>query len=31
LWGVDITYIRLRAGTFCYLAELMERYSRRIR
>lgn len=26
----DITYIRLRGGTFAYLAELMDRYSRRI-
>ena len=30
LWVGDITYIRLRGGTFCYLAELMDRYSRRI-
>jgi len=30
LWVGDITYIRLRGGTFCYLAELMDRFSRRI-
>lgn len=30
LWVGDITYIRLRGGTFAYLAELMDRYSRRI-
>jgi putative transposase len=30
LWVGDITYIRLQGGSFCYLAELMDRYSRRI-
>ena len=30
LWVGDITYIRLRGGTFCYLAVLMDRFSRRI-
>lgn len=30
LWVGDITYIRLRGRTFCYLAVLMDRFSRRI-
>ena len=30
LWVGDITYIRLRRGTFAYLAVLMDRFSRRI-
>ena len=28
LWVGDITYVRLRSGAFCYLAMLMDRYSR---
>lgn len=28
LWVGDITYIRLCGGSFCYLAVLMDRYSR---
>jgi transposase InsO family protein len=30
LWVGDITYVPLRGGTFCYLASLMDRYSRDI-
>ena len=30
LWVGDITYIGLRGGSFCYLAQLMDRFSRRI-
>jgi putative transposase len=30
LWVGDITYVRLRGGAFCYLASLMDRYSRDI-
>ncbi len=30
LWVGDITYVPLRSGTFCYLASLMDRYSRDI-
>jgi putative transposase len=30
LWVGDITYVRLEGGVFCYLAVLMDRYSRRI-
>ena len=30
LWVGDITYIPLRSGAFCYLATLMDRFSRRI-
>jgi putative transposase len=30
LWVGDITYVPLRGGTFCYLATLMDRYSRDI-
>ena len=30
LWVGDITYVRLRGGSFCYLASLMDRYSRDI-
>ena len=30
LWVGDITYLRLRTGGFCYLAGLMDRYSRDI-
>lgn len=30
LWVGDITYIRIRGGTFSYLAVLMDRFSRRI-
>lgn len=30
LWVGDITYVPLRGGGFCYLATLMDRYSRRI-
>jgi transposase InsO family protein len=30
LWVGDITYIPLRGGAFCYLAMLMDRYSRYI-
>jgi len=30
LWVGDITYIPLRGGEFCYLATLMDRFSRRI-
>jgi putative transposase len=30
LWVGDITYIPLRSGGFCYLAALMDRYSRNI-
>jgi putative transposase len=30
LWVGDITYLRLRTGGFCYLAALMDRYSRDI-
>src|SRR5690606_20457633 len=30
LWVGDITYIPLRGGRFCYLAMLMDRYSRSI-
>ena len=30
LWVGDITYLPLRGGTFCYLASLMDRYSRDI-
>jgi putative transposase len=30
LWVGDITYIRIYGGTFCYLAILMDRFSRRI-
>lgn len=30
LWVGDITYIRLQGGTFCYLAVLMDRFSRRV-
>ena len=28
LWVGDITYVPLRGGTFCYLATLLDRYSR---
>lgn len=28
LWMGDITYVPLRGGSFCYLASLMDRYSR---
>jgi len=30
LWVGDITYVPLRGGSFCYLASLMDRYSRDI-
>lgn len=30
LWVGDITYVPLRGGAFCYLASLMDRYSRDI-
>jgi transposase InsO family protein len=30
LWVGDITYVPLRSGAFCYLAALMDRYSRDI-
>jgi putative transposase len=30
LWVGDITYVPLRGGAFCYLAALMDRYSRNI-
>ena len=30
LWVGDITYVPLRGGVFCYLASLMDRYSRDI-
>ena len=30
LWVGDITYVPLRGGAFCYLATLMDRYSRDI-
>jgi putative transposase len=30
VWVGDITYIPLKGGTFCYLACLMDRFSRRI-
>ena len=30
VWVGDITYIPLKGGTFCYLASLMDRFSRRI-
>ena len=30
LWVGDITYVPIRGGEFCYLATLMDRYSRRI-
>ena len=30
LWVGDITYVPLRGGVFCYLAALMDRYSRDI-
>ena len=30
LWVGDITYVPLAGGTFCYLATLMDRFSRRI-
>lgn len=30
LWVGDITYVPLRGGAFCYLASLMDRFSRRI-
>lgn len=30
LWVGDITYVPLRDGVFCYLASLMDRYSRNI-
>jgi transposase InsO family protein len=30
IWVGDITYIPLRGGTFCYLAMLMDLYSRRV-
>ena len=30
LWVGDITYVPLRGGSFCYLATLMDRYSRDI-
>lgn len=30
LWVGDITYVPLRGGAFCYLASLMDRYSRNI-
>jgi putative transposase len=30
LWVGDITYVPLRGGVFCYLAALMDRYSRNI-
>ena len=30
LWGGDITYVPLAGGEFCYLATLMDRFSRRL-
>lgn len=30
LWVADITYVPLADGSFCYMAALMDRYSRRI-
>jgi putative transposase len=30
LWVGDITYVRLRGGSFCYLAALLDRYSRNL-